>query len=358
MDELVRKWHSNGLPYFPRPALFRRVKTKLRHYPVPVQLWLVAYPRGTVRRISNDLTDYSTVAVSADGRTIAAVQRNTSSALWIGPASTPDAVHQISSGRLDGTIGSDFTPDGRIIYNPSGNWELFVMDTAGGNSRQLAFDGHFHASPAVCDSGRTVVYSSDFDGTSHLFKLDLHKGTSTKLTNGSGEDGPRCGAARDRVFFRGQLPTGAAHIYAVPLNGSEPTRVSQRIAVSTPNLSPDGSRRWFAGFCKDGKLCSINLSTDTHNAPTESESRIRATVDQSPYSACPMPDNHSLAATDIRTGVPNLWAISQVGDAPDTQLTHFTSGEIWDRGYSPDGKQILIARGTNLSDVVLFTSAK
>ncbi len=32
------------------------------------------------------------------------------------------------------------------------------------------------------------------------------------------------------------------------------------------------------------------------------------------------------AMVDIRTGVPNLWAISIFKKAPDEQLTHFTSG--------------------------------
>src|SRR6267143_900601 len=46
------------------------------------------------------------------------------------------------------------------------------------------------------------------------------------------------------------------------------------------------------------------------------------------------------------------------GTGPTKQLTHFTSGEVWDYGWSPDGKFIALARGTDQSDAVLFTSAK
>lgn len=38
------------------------------------------------------------------------------------------------------------------------------------------------------------------------------------------------------------------------------------------------------------------------------------------------------------------------------QVTNFTSGVIWDCHYSPDGESIVIARDTNLSDAVLFTT--
>lgn len=51
-----------------------------------LQLWMVSYPGGMVRRISNDLSKYLSVAVSADGRTIASVQLNLTCSLWVGPA--------------------------------------------------------------------------------------------------------------------------------------------------------------------------------------------------------------------------------------------------------------------------------
>ena len=45
-------------------------------------------------------------------------------------------------------------------------------------------------------------------------------------------------------------------------------------------------------------------------------------------------------------------------DGPAKQLTHFPSGVVWDFAWSPDGKSIAFARGTDQSDAVLFTSAK
>jgi Tol biopolymer transport system component len=103
------------------------------------QLWMVTYPGGAVRRISNDLSRYLSVAISADGRTIASVQMNITSSLWLGPAVAPDQVRQITSGRLDGNSGVTFTPDNRIVYtaNHAQNWDLFLADADGSNARQL-----------------------------------------------------------------------------------------------------------------------------------------------------------------------------------------------------------------------------
>ena len=46
------------------------------------QLWIVSYPEGQIRRVSNDLSKYLSVAISADSRTIASVQLNLTSKGW------------------------------------------------------------------------------------------------------------------------------------------------------------------------------------------------------------------------------------------------------------------------------------
>src|SRR3984885_3709563 len=85
---------------------------------------------------------------------------------------------------------------------------------------------------------------------------------------------------------------------------------------------------------------------------------IDPTMDATHRTGAWMPDNRSVASSDIRTGVPNLWAIPLFGGGPEKQLTHFPSGVIWTVDYSPDGKLIAIVRGTGTSDAVVFTSPK
>jgi hypothetical protein len=222
---------------------------------------------------------------------------------------------------------------------------------------QIAFDSRLHVSPAVCGGGHFVVYASDFDGTNYIWKLDLQSGASTKLTNGPGEEGPRCAGAGDWVYYRGQVSGGSAHIFRVPVAGGEPVRVSDRTAISPPYLSPDGTRIGFAALRPNGRVGGLNFSTNSA-APVVSESDIRPTIDADSYAGCVMPDNRSMAIADVRSGVSNLWAIPQIGTGLDKQLTHFSSGSIWDCTYSPDRKLLLVAHGSNQSDVVLFTNAK
>jgi eukaryotic-like serine/threonine-protein kinase len=322
------------------------------------QLYIVGYPSGEVRRISNDLTDYLSVAISADGRTIAAGQRNLSSELWAGPLSTPDNVQQITSGRMDGVNDLAFTPDGRIVYtaNHSGNWDFFIADSNGENSRQLSFDNHFHHEPSVCDDNRTIVYDSNLSGTTHLYRFDMQTGTSTQLTNGAGESFPACRGTGSLVYYSSQGAGGVEYIYRMPIAGGTASRVSDRLVVSPGFLSLDAHHLAFASPQKDGRVVLLVVVPET--GVIEKEVAVPPTLDQASHAATWMPDQQSLVISDLRSGFPNLWSIPLLGAASLKQLTHFNSGVIWSVGVSTDGKTIVLARGANQSDVVLFTSAK
>ncbi len=325
----------------------------------PTQLWILSYPGGVVRRISHDLSNYLSVSPSGDGHTIAAVQLSQSAEIWTGPADAPDSIRQITSGRLDGIGGLAFTPDGRVVYgaNHAENWDLFLTDADGGNNRQITFGARYHGNPTICDGGRSVVYSSNSAAGDHLWKLDLQNGGETSLSNGAGESVPQCSAGGDQIFYWGQVPGGVSHIFKIPSSGGTPVQVSEHIAVSPALLSPDSSHLAFANPHKDGTVLLAVVSAAS--GVVESEKHVPPTLDLS--STLPfgwLPDNRSMAIVDNRTGTANLWSVAVLGAGPEKQLTHFTSGRLYDFCYSPDGKTIAMSRGTRQSDVVLFTAQK
>ncbi len=323
-----------------------------------VQIWMVSYPSGRLRRVSNDLSNYGSVSVSADGKMIVAAQQNTVSAIWVGPANAPDNAKQVTSGMLDGGNGIAWTSDNRIVYtgNHSENWDLFVSDADGGNTRQLTFDGRYHERPTVCDHGRTVVYDTDAEGAQHLWKVDLQSGDSTKLTNGTGEQEPECDAAGESVLYLGQAAGGTSHIFKVPISGGTPVQVSDRIGIGRPIISYDGQRVAFPSLGKTGKVVGVIIESGVE---LKTGVEVVDTSDPSVHLARWLPNGKSIAFLDIRTGAPNLWtwALLSMNAVPQQQLSHFTSGVIWDFDYSPDGKFIAIARGATQTDAVQFTNS-
>jgi Tol biopolymer transport system component len=70
-----------------------------------------------------------------------------------------------------------------------------------------------------------------------------------------------------------------------------------------------------------------------------------------------MPDSKAVMYIDNRNGVSNLWS-RPVNGQPPKQMTNFASGLIFDFTWSYDGKQLILARGTVNSDVILIGNVK
>ena len=320
------------------------------------QLWALTYPAGKIRRVSNDLSDYLSVAVSSDGQTLASAQRNMSGELWVGPANAPDKIQQVTTGRLDGSqSGITFSPSDQMVYvgNHSQNWDLFMAGPDGTNVRQLTFDRTFHGNPTVCDHGRTIVYYSDTGGMRHLWKLDPQTGSATQIANTTGGLLPSCTPDGQSIVYWSQLEGETSYAYKIPFSGGTPVRISDRVAVSPPFVSLDGQHVLFATPLKNGGIGGAVFSVGSGGL--EKEISVPDTFDVSASVLCWMPDNRSIAYPDLRTGVPNLWSQQVIGTGPQKQLTRFPSGKIWGCAFSPDGKYVAISHGSRQSDAVLFT---
>ena len=69
------------------------------------------------------------------------------------------------------------------------------------------------------------------------------------------------------------------------------------------------------------------------------------------------PDGRTLHFIESRKGVSNIRAYDfREGTVAD--VTHFTSGTIFDFAWSPDGKNLAAARGQSTSDIVLLSITK
>ena len=91
-------------------------------------------------------------------------------------------------------------------------------------------------------------------------------------------------------------------------------------------------------------------------AGIESHSDLELSATFDPYRLARwIPGERSVAFVDMRTGTPNIWKKQPIAGAPEVQLTHFNSGMFWDFRYSPDGKLIAMARGSNKRDAARFT---
>jgi len=322
----------------------------------PPQVWALSYPpypRGGVRRLTDDLSRYGWVGIASDGQTIATVQTNRGSSLWAGHTDRHlEAPREIASetGPLSPLVS---LVNGSVVFRSEtgGSSNLWAMAANGGRRRQLTTDARA-SYQGMCASpdGAHVVFSSWRAGKQNLWRLAVEGGALMQLTSGDGEAYPSCSPDGRWVAYQSGVGIGRPTIWRVPLGGGVPEPLVDTFS-SKPAFSSDGSRlayfyltgeRWRIGIVPTagGRLLQ---DIDVPSGVTERLMRWS-------------PDDRGLYYVSVVGNVGNLWILPLDG-APPRRVTRFLSHRLEDFVLDQHGALVL-ARSTEARDVVLLQSVR
>jgi serine/threonine protein kinase/Tol biopolymer transport system component len=316
------------------------------------QLWYVAYPSGEVRRITNDLNRYYGVSLTGDSSALVTVQGEVSSSIWVAPQGNATVARRITSGSGtgEGLYGVASLPNGGVLYTSitSGHSDIWSTSADGSNPAQLTVNAGNNGDPAVSADGRTVVFSSDRDGHRNIWRMNIDGSSPKQLTNGDADFNPQITPDGKWLIYQSDR-SGKLRIWKQPLDGGTPQPLIDR-AAGSPTVSPDG--KWVAmnAFDEAAGRFEVAYMPIEGGEPTKLSYLVGAAFGWAP-------DGKSVLSVDNRNGVSNL--MSQPLDGhPPKQVTNFTEGTIFKFAWSPDGKQLFLARGSVNSDVVLISNVK
>ena len=112
--------------------------------PIGAMLWIISYPEGRLRRITNDLNSYRSIALTEDGQKLVSVQSQGLVNLWVVPEGDASKANRLPTGNVSNFFSSTgsniaWTPDGRIVFvsNESGNAAIWITNQDGTNRKQL-----------------------------------------------------------------------------------------------------------------------------------------------------------------------------------------------------------------------------
>jgi len=206
-------------------------------------LWIVSYPDGRTRRITNDVADYLRVSLSHDSRRLVAVQDQRDSSLWVAPALNPSQATQLRDGasNKDGIGGISWRPDGRLVYERGYlKGELWLMDRDGSNRQELTHTNAPVYDPSATVAGRAVLfaYIPADSTTPNVWRIDSDGSNLKQVTHGSvPKRAPEISPDEKWItYFSMQGPQ------KMSLSGGEPTSLDPHGGF--PTISPDG--RWIA----------------------------------------------------------------------------------------------------------------
>lgn len=311
-------------------------------------IWQLSYPAGEAQKLTNDLNSYSHVSLTSDFKLLAAVQTERESNIWVLPAFDVASAIEITRGR-NFVSQVSWSPAGKIIYslNANGNFDLYSIDSNGGNGNQLVNSPGFDIDPCVSPDGRYVVFASDRLGTMHIWRSDIDGANAKQLTDKKDDEPSFSPDGRWVVYSSCPLKCNP---WKVSIEGGPAVAITEKFMTSLA-VSPDGKQ--IAGFFVEGnepvKFAIVSFEDGqlikTFARPT-GVGKVR-------WSA----DGQALLYLLTRDGISNVWAQPSDG-SPPRQLTNFTSERIFGFDISRDGKQLAVSRGTQASDVVLISDFK
>jgi len=323
----------------------------------PYQIWRIAYPEGEVHTITNDLSTYHNVSLTADSSVLVAVLSDQTSNIWVAPTRDWAGVRQLTSGKDNGGLsgGTTWTPDGRIVYRSlaGGNPDVWITDADGRNQKQLTDDASYEESLSVTPDGRHVVFDSVRSGAIQLWRIDIDGSNLKQLTTGSGAWQPHCSPDGQWVLYT-TFGAGGFSIWKVPIDGGEPVPITNKYAFH-PAFSPDGKLVACYFLDQQARLTKVALLPSEGGDPVKLFDLPQGVILNPPF-VHPVRwthDGRALTYIVTRGLVSNIWLQPVDGGAP-RQLTDFKTDRIFSFDWSRDGKWLALSLGTVDSDVILI----
>jgi Tol biopolymer transport system component/DNA-binding winged helix-turn-helix (wHTH) protein len=316
------------------------------------QIWHISYPKGDVRRITNDANDYSGVILTADSTALVTVQIEQSSNVWMSPGGDASRAAQITSNNVDGESGVCWAPDGRIVYTTRvrGSSDIWIMNTNGTAQNRLTVNARDNFNPSASADGRYIVFASNRTGNRCVWRMDIDGGNPEQLTHGIVAWHPGITPDGQWVVYS-DVESGKRTLWKVSIEGGKPVQLTDYFSVR-PAVSPDGKKIVFDFIDEQvkPKRRRIAIIPFDGGPPTK-------VFDLPPRRIRWSSDGRALTYLDTGESVPNIWA-QPLDGSPPKQLTNFTTDRIFDYAWSRDGKHLACVRGNQTSDVVLIAVIK
>ena len=316
-------------------------------------VWLVPYPKGPVRKITNDLNGYGTfsLAVTDDGGTIVTVQEERRQQIWTAsPGDDDGRAKQVTNDRFDSDPA--WMPDGRIVFarNSSGQIDLWTINADGTGQRQITKDLAFDYEPTVTPDGKYIVWTSTRSGLPHIWRMNIDGTDAQALTLGDTfDDGNPKVTPDGKWVIYNSWQTGKWAAWRVSIEGGEPQLLLNAYA-GVGAVAPDGQTALLTYLDEGTQPATLKGAL----LPVNGGEPVKLFDIDIPRNFTGSgtgwaPDGKSIFFVSER----NVHSFPVAGGKPKA-VTNFKTQTLFDLAVSLDGKQFAMSRGDVINDIVLI----
>jgi Tol biopolymer transport system component len=317
-------------------------------------LYSLDVERRVPHRVSAGLDRYTSLAASADGRRLVATRANPKGTLWrLAVADTPADASAVTPIAL--TTGRGFSPrlgPGYLLYVSSKGTSDGIWKLANGAATELwsAPDARIIGGPEVALDGQSIAFSIEQRAKTLLYVMNAD-GTGARVVTDSLElrGGPAWAPDGQSITSAADVD-GTPHLFRIALDGA-PIPLVQEYAVD-PVWSPDGDFLVYSGadIGTTFAMKAVTTSAQPYTIPTlmltRGARRVRFFQGRRALVVMRGEIQHkNLSLIDLETGAERL--LTRL--PPEFNMRDFD--------VSPDGREIVLERVQELSDVVLIDLA-
>jgi Tol biopolymer transport system component len=323
------------------------------------QVWKLSYPDGDLTRVTNDVSSYDGLSLTADGRSAVSVQVDRLANIWVADEANPANARQITTetGRDEGLSGVAWTPDGTILYTTrlGAFQDIWSVNRDGSDNRQLTFNSKSNFAPSVSPDGRFIVFVSTRSGDPNIWRMNRDGSEPRQLTTDPGIEGqPVVSPDSKWVFYHLEDAGNKMTIWKVNIDGGEPQRLTD-VESSRPVISADGQFLAFRyGPIGQGDAPKVAIMS-TGSDRTIKELAFPAVVNARYFRWSA--DDKSLVYVDTVSGSSKLFSQPIIGGEPK-QIAEFKGKRIYSFDVSPRGAGLAIALGSETSEALMFSNFK
>ena len=315
-------------------------------------LYSVDVERRVPHRLSSGPDRYTSLAASANGRRLTLTLASPKRTLWRLPI-TDSLVEGSTAARISLTSSNGFSPrlgPNYLLYVSATDATQSIWKLASGAGTELwsGQGARIVGAPAISPDGRQIAFSVRQHGRSFLYVMQAD-GTNARIVADSLDlQGAPAWAHDGQSITTAAHDHGAPHLYRVPLDGRPPAPFLQEYSVD-PAWAPDGSFVLFSGP-DIGTIFSVKAVTaDATAHPIPAMNLTRGT-----RHLAFLDGGRALVLLRGEIQHKDLWLIN-LENGTERQLSNFSPDfDIRDFDISPDGREVVLERVQERSDVVLL----
>ena len=301
------------------------------------QIFMMTYPGGQLRRVTNDFDVYNEVSVAGgDEGAIAALRVSEIANIYAADPVTGTA-RRLTSATSPERSPFTFDVEGnRLLFPEMNDRRLFisVLSMDGGEPRRLN-PGPGHATVVMARGDVVVFQRYDEDAQQHVWRINIDGTGLKQVTTGGGENLIDVSPDGKTVAFSRADSTRG--VWSVPTDGGEMKPIALEAVASQGAFSQDGQRVVVAELHQDA------------SGFVETIVRILSASDGTEISRSMLPNNAvnpkegpgGLSYLDRNDPVRNVFTLVAGDDKPKA-ITKFTGVRLTDHIWSPDFKRLAV----------------